>query len=59
MWYLTTSKSGVSLDDGFCALLGLLITKTPRRHGSKLQERLCWLDRVNSTNTLCFACLVD
>lgn len=36
MWYLTTSKSRVSLDDGFCALLGLLVTKTPRKHGSNL-----------------------
>lgn len=31
MWYLTTSKSRVSLDAEFCALLGLLVTKTPRR----------------------------
>lgn len=57
-WYLTSSKSRVSLDDGVCALLGLLVTKTPRRHSSSLQERLCWLGRLNSTNTLCFACLV-
>jgi len=51
-------KSVVSVDDVFCALLGLLVTKTRRRHGSNLQERLHWLDRLNSTNILWFASYV-
>lgn len=51
-------KSVVSVHDALCALLGLLVTKTPRRHGSNLQERLHCLDRLNSTNILCFASYV-
>lgn len=45
----------VSVDEAFCALLALLVTKTPRSHGSNLQESSHWLDRLNSTNILWFA----
>lgn len=44
----------VLIDDASCALRGLLVTETPRRHGSTLQEGLHWLDRLKSINILWF-----